>query len=134
MRLRAHQPGRGLDEAAQVEIAALDRLRAGFEPRIIENGIDERGQRGARSGGDLEKAPLFRVGALAVEELKHTQNAVHRRADLMADDREEARFRFIGESSAIWRARTASACSAMARSRADASSAVRVSTRRSSVA
>ncbi len=94
--LRTHQVDGRLDQLAEVEVARLQHLGAGLEPRIFEDGVDQCDQRFARRGRGREVAPLRIAEAAVVEQLQHAHDAVQRRAQLVADDGEEARFGLVG--------------------------------------
>jgi hypothetical protein len=80
----------------EAEVARFQRFGAGLQAGIFQDGVDQGDQRLTRGGRGREMASLRVAEAAVVEQLQHAHDAVQRRAQLVADDGEEARFGFVG--------------------------------------
>ncbi|MGY3648440.1 hypothetical protein ACVWW2_003731 [Bradyrhizobium sp. LM4.3] len=94
--LRPHQIDGRFDELVEPEITRFQSFGAGLQACIFQDGIDQRDQRFPRRSRGREAAPLRFTEAAVVEQLQHAHDAVQRRAQLVADDREKARFCLVG--------------------------------------
>ena len=83
-----------LDQGPDVEGLGQEVDPAGLDLREVEDLVDEREERLPRGlhGADISR--LLGIGRGVEEKLGHAEDAVQRRAELVADGREEARFRF----------------------------------------
>ena len=77
------------DGHAQVEVQCLDRHAAGFEPRIVERVVDESEQRLRALPDQLHELARFGRQLALEEQIRDSNDAVHRRADLVAHRGEE---------------------------------------------
>ena len=77
------------DDLAQIEIDQLDVQLASFDLRKVEYVVDDGQQRFARTAYRFGVLSLLRVEVRVQQQARHTDHAVHRCADLMADHRHE---------------------------------------------
>ena len=84
MRARREQLERILDHAAQREIGQRELQAARLDLGEVQDVVDDFQQALARAIDRLGEAPLFVGQRGAQQQLGHAQDAVHRRADLMA--------------------------------------------------
>src|SRR6218665_939450 len=89
-RRAAEQAADFVDGLAQVDRAGIDGQLARFDAGEIEDVVDQREQMAARAGHDGDLLALLRVERRALEQLGHAEDAVQRRADLVAHHRDEA--------------------------------------------
>ena len=96
LRFRGQELDDALDEGVQIERRGDDVDAPGLDLGEVEDLVDER-QEGLAGGLDG-----VRVGGLlgaergVEDEVRHAEDAVQRRAELVADRRQEARFRLAG--------------------------------------
>ena len=83
------QPGYRCDFRPDFELPGLDL-------RKVEDVVDDPQQRAPGILHDIERRSLLRVQVGKREQLEHAENAVHRRADLVAHHGEECRLRQVG--------------------------------------
>ena len=96
--MRAQRQGlqRFGDDAVEIEGNAFDHQLAGFDLREIKNVVDDRQQRLGQRFDDAHELPLF-LGQCGIErKIGHTDDAVHRRADLVAHVGKEVALRPAG--------------------------------------
>ena len=89
--LRGEQLGGPLDGIAQNEFVAVEFELASLDPRQVENVVDDGEQRLRRIVDGSEQLLLPLVEPRPHEEIRHAEDAVHRRADLVAHVGEELR-------------------------------------------
>ena len=89
MGLSGHHADRALDQRAGIEGDVLQVQPSGVEPGEIQDVLDQRGQMLARLMDDPRVFALFRVQVHVAQQAGGADDAVHRRPDLMAHDREE---------------------------------------------
>ena len=89
VRARRQQPDRLLHGLAQVERHPLERQLPRLDLREVENVVDERQQRLGRVLHRPQVLALLRGQLRPERQLRHADDAVHRRADLMAHVRQE---------------------------------------------
>ena len=83
------------------QLAQIDRLddeieMAGLDLREIEDLVDERDQRAARTADRLDVARILGIERGLAQEVGHAEDAADRGADLVAHRRQEARFGLVG--------------------------------------
>jgi hypothetical protein len=91
-RLQRQERDRGVDGPLRIERDALQRHLPGFELREIENVVDDREQRIGGLAQALGKAALLLVQGGIEQQSGKADDAVHRRANLVAHRREKRRF------------------------------------------
>ena len=87
---------RRLHALAQIERLGLDIHAPGLDLREIEDVVDDRQQRIARLTDRRDVIALLGVERCIQEKAAHSDDRVHRRADLVAHRREERAFRLVG--------------------------------------
>jgi hypothetical protein len=87
--LRGEEIGDVPDQLLEIEILALELQLARFELREVEHVVEQREQPARGSLHGLRELALVGVELGAEQQLRHTEHAVHRRADLVAHVREE---------------------------------------------
>ena len=97
--------GEQLDDVVG-DLAQRNRLRleleaAGLDLGIVEQVLDQRQQRAGRRRNGADIGVLLGRQLGVGQQLGHAHDAVHRRADLVADGGEEARFRLARELGAL---------------------------------
>ena len=88
--LRVQRDG-PLDDVAQIEIERLERELARLDLREVEDVVDDRQERLAAGSDGLGEVALLLVEPGLEQQARHADDAVHRRANLMAHVREERR-------------------------------------------
>ena len=92
-----------LDETAEIERLLDEFEAAGFNLGEVENLINQAGERGARSADRFDVARRLGIEPRVAQQLGHAENAVQRRADLVAHRGQESRFGFARGFGAITR-------------------------------
>ena len=96
LRPRRHQLRDGLDELHDVE-GLLDKFEApGLHLGEIEDVVHQRQQGFAGNAQGLDIGRLFRVEPGIGQQVRHPEDAVQRRPELVADSGQEARLRLVG--------------------------------------
>ena len=96
VRARRQQPDGILDRAADVERHMFEREPARFDLGEVEDLVDQRQQGFARLLDRAEIVPLRGRQRRPEREVRHADDRVHRRADLVAHVRQELAFRHRG--------------------------------------
>src|SRR6188472_1147059 len=92
----------------QVEVDDLERHAPGFDLRKIQYVVDDLDECFGRAAYVVSKASLGRVERRLEQKLRHSENAVHGRTDLVAHVREELALRLTRRGGGI--ASAAQAC------------------------
>ena len=95
-RRRRHQVDRLVDERAQVEVRRVEGELARLDAREVEHVVDQGQQRRRRPVRRLGVVALLAVERRVEQQLGGAEDAVHRRADLVADRRQELRLGDVG--------------------------------------
>ncbi len=82
-----------LDQLPEVEVDAFDIDLAGLDLRKVENVVDDRQEMLAGLVDGVGETLLLRVQRRLAQQLGHAQDAVHRRADLVAHGRQKLALR-----------------------------------------
>ncbi len=93
---RRQQLDDALGQPRQVEGLRREVEAPGLDPREIEDAVDQPEQRLATGAHGLDVGALLGIEAGAEHEVGHAEDAIQRRAHLVADGGEEARFRPAG--------------------------------------
>ncbi len=91
VRLRTEQRDEAVQQIAQIEVRVLQIEFARFDLREIEDVVDDVHQRVRRGADDPQVFLHFRLERMIERQLRHADDAVHRRPDLVAHVREELR-------------------------------------------
>ena len=96
LRARRQELDGALDQRRQVE-GLLDQVELSrLDLREVEDLVEDRQQRLARCPHRLDIGLLFQVDPRGEQEVRHAENAVQRRADLVADGGQEAGLGLVG--------------------------------------
>jgi hypothetical protein len=88
--------GGALDQLDGRQLDAFEVEAAGLDLGEVENVVDDLEQRRRRVAHRAQRLALFLAERRALQHVDHAEHAVHRRADLVADRREEGGFGLVG--------------------------------------